>query len=372
MLSKEENNRYARQIQLPQVGQEGQLLIKESKVLVVGAGGLGCPVLQYLAAAGIGQIGIADDDIVAIKNLQRQVLFTSADVGIYKAKCAATRLAQLNHYVNFITILERVSVNNVLELIAPYDIIVDASDNFSTKFLLNDACLLSNKPLVYGSVSRFDGQVSIFGKTLSEPPFSLHQWINFSKELEHIPTCATSGVLGVLPSIIGSIQALEVIKIILDEGKKLIGKVLVVDGLNLGFHHFELAPNSQNIVPNTLKDYSLEKCNSFFEEEEEISVYELSQWIDNRIPFQLIDVREAWERDIALLPSIHIPLNTLLNNLGNLKLDTPIVFYCHHGIRSKEALRIAKNNIPHLIKVSSLKDGIDAWSREVDSMIARY
>lgn len=373
MLTDAEKSRYARQIQLPQLGIEGQQLLKKAKVLVVGAGGLGCPVLQYLTAAGIGHIGIMDADTVDITNLHRQVLYQMQYIGHSKAASAAKHLSLLNPLVTFTVIEERITRLNALEIVHQYDIIVDGTDNFVAKYVLNDACLILEKPLVYGSVSQFEGQVSIFGtidpQQLVIP--SLHHLIPFSAELSAIPNCATEGVIGALPAIVGSIQALEVIKIITKIGEPLLAKVLVIDALTMNFQTFLLDTTQTTVLTPPIANYEkLMKSN--MHTALEITAFQVKSWLDSNVLFQLVDVRHDWETEMCALAGLHIPLAQLAERIIELNPALPTVFYCHHGMRSITAVRLAVDYFDKEATCYSMKGGIEAWAVDIDQSISRY
>lgn len=373
MLTDAEKSRYARQIQLPQLGIEGQQLLKKAKVLVVGAGGLGCPVLQYLTAAGIGHIGIIDADTVDITNLHRQVLYQMQDVGLSKAATAAKHLSLLNPWVLFTVIEQKLTHLNALEIVRQYDIIVDGTDNFAAKYVLNDACIILEKPLVYGSVSQFEGQVSVFGKIDPQQLVipSLHHLIPFSVELNAIPNCATAGVIGALPGIVGSIQALEVIKIITKIGEPLVGKVLVIDALTMEFQTFQLDTRQTYLLTEPIADYEkLMKSN--LPTATEITAFQVKSWLDSGVQFQLVDVRHNWESEICSLGGFHIPLAQLQDRIKELNPALPTVFYCHHGIRSFSAVRLVEEYFNNEANCYSMQGGIETWALEIDQSISRY
>ncbi len=371
MFTDLEQSMYARQLILPELGIAGQQLLKHARVLVVGAGGLGCPVLLQLATAGVGTIGIIDYDVVETTNLHRQTLYTWADIGKPKAACAAAALEKHNPFSKYISIVSKLSFDNVLVHVSNYDVVVDGTDNFVTKYLLNDACLIAQKPMVYGAVSQFEGQVSVFGVscTANFAIPSLHHFIPFSDKLNVVANCATAGVLGVLPALVGSIQAMETIKIITKIGQPLAGKVLVIDALTVRFQKFTLELFPLENTPTTLTDYqTTDSCAS--QQEVDIDVIEVQSWIKNNVPFQWIDVREDWEREICQLPGSHLPLHQLSGRLGEINHTIPVVFYCHHGVRSLQAVAIAKTHLAG--NFYSLTGGIDAWALAVNLTMPRY
>lgn len=371
MLTEVEKSMYARQMILPELGSSGQEKLKHAHVLVIGAGGLGCPALMYLAVAGVGHIGIMDFDTVEETNLHRQTLYTWDHLGLHKATTAATELRKHNPFIVCTPIVEKFTVHNALQIIANYDVVVDGTDTFTTKYLINDACLILNKPLVYGAVSQFEGQISVFGlpqkNRLTIP--SLHHYIPFSKDLNSLTNCAVAGVLGVLPGIVGSLQAAEVIKIITGIGEILAGKILIIDVLNLRFQQFVLQDFQIPSPLKTLVDYDKIRVEQS-DENYEISTKSVKQWMDDGTPFQFIDVREDWERNLCSLESMHIPLNDLPERIQEINIRIPIVFYCHNGIRSRNALAIAQQ----LLQMNgySMTGGIEDWSLKIDPAITRY
>ncbi len=347
-MNEQELKRYARHIILPKIGLAGQQKLKQAKVLVIGAGGLGCPVLQYLTAAGIGTIGIIDFDKVDESNLQRQVLYNTEDVGKYKAEVAKEKLSKQNPYIQLTAINYQLSSKNALDIISQYDIVVDGSDNFATRYLVNDACVILNKILVFGSIYKFDGQVSVFnyqnGPTYRclypEPPID-----------GEIANCAEVGVIGVLPGIIGTFQANEAIKIIIGIGETLSGKLLAFDALTMQFNTFDIIANPENKKITKLIDYDF-FCGTI----KEISAVELKEKIKQKQDFQLIDVREANEYQIKNIGGLLIPLNTLQANLHKINKEKEVIVYCASGARSKKAVALLKEN--GFTNMYNLKNGL--------------
>jgi adenylyltransferase/sulfurtransferase len=348
MLTQAEKDRYSRQTILPDIGIEGQLQLKAAKVLIIGAGGLGCPVLQYLAAAGVGTIGIADNDKVEASNLQRQILYTGEDIGKYKAVVAKEKATTLNPFILVEAHVINVTEENVLALIEAYDIVVDGSDNFATRYLLNDACVMMNKPLVFGSIFKFEGQVSVFnyqqGPTyrclFSDQPNS-----------DEMPNCAVIGVVATLPGIIGSLQANEVIKMIIGMGEVLSGRLLVINALTMQTECFGFNAIAKNKQIANLSTYTYD-CEPIassinFEELQQLS---LTQKI------QLIDVREPKEHAVFNIGGINIPLSQVATDKRLLGIDYTIVFYCASGIRSKKAVELLAGS--HIKNTLSLHGGI--------------
>ena len=347
-MTNKEKKRYARHIILPEIGIEGQQKLKQAKVLVIGAGGLGCPVLQYLTAAGVGTIGIVDFDTIDESNLQRQVLYTTEDIGKYKAEVAKEKLAKQNPFIQLITHVIQLTSSNALEIISLYDIVIDGSDNFATRYLVNDACVILNKILVFGSVFKFEGQVSVFnyqdGPTYRclypEPP-----------AYGEMANCAEIGVLGILPGIVGTLQANEVIKIITEIGEVLSGKLLMFDALAMQFNTFDIMVNSENRKIEKLIDYDF-----FCGMMKEITSIELKEKIKLKQDFQLIDVREQEEYQIKNIGGILIPLNTLEENLDKISPEKEIIVHCASGARSKKAANLLKKK--GYEKVFNLKNGL--------------
>jgi adenylyltransferase/sulfurtransferase len=376
-LSHAEMLRYSRHLLLPEVGVAGQRKLKAARVLTVGAGGLGSPLSLYLAAAGVGTIGIVDFDTVDLTNLQRQIVHGTSTLGRPKLDSAEERLTDLNPNVKIERHETRLTSLNAMEILRDYDIVVDGTDNFPTRYLVNDACVLLGKPNVYGSIFRFEGQASLFYAEegpcyrclYSEPP-----------PPGLVPSCAEGGVLGVLPGIIGSIQALETIKWIIGAGNSLIGRLLLFDALRLRFRELELRKDpacpicGTNPTIRELIDYEA-FCGIGTEPSyagPEITVEELKAELDR--PGQdivLIDVREPHEWEIAHIEGARlIPLNQLPERLGELDGHSEIVTHCHHGARSMKALEIMKG--AGFSKVRSLAGGIDAWAERVEPGLARY
>ncbi|PCI98395.1 MAG: hypothetical protein COB15_06175 [Flavobacteriales bacterium] len=353
-LTDQEKNRYSRHILLDKVGLEGQEKLKSAKVLVVGAGGLGCPVLQYLTAAGVGTIGIIDFDRVDATNLQRQVLYTVADIGENKAVTAKNRLTQLNPHINFDVYPEKLTTKNALNLFSNYDIVVDGTDNFSTRYLVNDACVITNKPLIYGAIYKFEGQVSVFnyknGPTyrclFPEPP-----------KAGSVPNCSEIGVLGVLPGLIGAQQANEVIKLILEIGEPLSGKLLTYDSLNNSFLTLKINRSEEEVLKVLNNSADFENIDyDFFcgiktnNDLKEISVEGLKSMLESSEDFQILDVRGEWEQPrIDVSTSVNgqllvAPLNELENFIDKISKDKKVVVVCQHGIRSVAAIEHLENN----------------------------
>jgi len=380
MFSHEEIKRYSRHLIMPEVGIQGQAKLKQASVLCIGAGGLGSPLALYLAAAGVGRIGLVDFDVVDFTNLQRQVLYTTHDVGKSKLNQAKARLTAINTHIAIETHETRLSSENALGILKPYDIIADGTDNFPTRYLVNDACVLLGKPNVYGSIFRFEGQASVFDATrgpcyrclyAEPPPPGL------------VPSCAEGGVLGILPGIIGVIQATEAVKLILGNGEPLIGRLLLFNALKMQFRELKLRKNPHCPICGPkrtitqLIDYN-EFCGirphegqlSAGVSEWELTPEELKGQLSNgRV--KLVDVREPHEYEICHLAGAKlVPLSELLNRLNEFDSSEAMVLYCHHGIRSRDAVEFMRG--AGFQKIKSLHGGIDAWAQQVDPTMPRY
>ncbi|MFP4300127.1 MAG: molybdopterin-synthase adenylyltransferase MoeB [Spirulinaceae cyanobacterium] len=380
-LNKEEYERYSRHIILPEVGLDGQKRLKSASVLCIGTGGLGSPLLLYLAAAGIGRIGIVDFDVVDSSNLQRQVIHGTSWVGKPKIESAQKRILEINPTCQVDLYETRLSSENALDILKPYDVVVDGTDNFPTRYLTNDACVMLGKPNVYGSIFRFEGQATVFNyedgpnyrDLYPEPP-----------PPGMVPSCAEGGVLGVLPGIIGCIQATETIKIILGTGDTLSGRLLLYDALNMKFRELRLRPNPERPVIEKLIDYE-QFCGipqAKAEEEKqrkamsEMSVQELKELLDSGADdYVLVDVRNPNEYEIARIPgSVLVPLPDIEEGKGVEKVKElanghRVIAHCKMGGRSAKALNILKE---HGIEGTNVVGGITAWSREVDSSVPEY
>lgn len=373
-FSKEELARYNRHIIMPDFGLEGQQKLKRAKVLVVGSGGLGSPALLYLAAGGVGTIGIVDFDVVDDSNLHRQVLFGVENVGKSKAEAAKQRLLSLNPYINVNVYNTQLTSYNALELIEEYDVVADGTDNFPTRYLVNDACVLLNKPNVYASIFQFEGQVSVFNYTNKEgvkgpnyrdlypapPPPGL------------VPSCAEGGVLGVLPGIIGSLQALEVIKVITGISEPLSGRFYIFDALSFESRTFTFKPNPDNPLTGThptitrLIDYE-QFCGVKAVEKpiKEILPEQLHEWLENGEDIQVIDVREPEEYEAQNIGALLIPLATVAQNKDKIHRDKKVIVHCKMGGRSAKAIRELEDNFS-FDNLYNLKGGIDSYLREIN------
>ncbi len=380
-LTQEEYERYSRHLILPEVGLAGQKRLKAASVLCIGTGGLGSPLLLYLAAAGIGRIGIVDFDIVDSSNLQRQVIHGTSWVGKPKIESAKNRIHEINPHCQVDLYNTHLSSENALEILEPYDVVVDGTDNFPTRYLVNDACVLSNKPNVYGSIFRFEGQATVFNyeggpnyrDLYPEPP-----------PPGMVPSCAEGGVLGILPGLIGVIQATETVKIILGNGETLSGRLLLYNSLNMTFRELKLRPNPERPVIEKLIDYQqfcgIPQAQAAANEQQnglqEMSVQELKEILDSGADdFVLIDVRNPHEYEIAQIPqSVLIPLPDIERGVGVEKVKELVnghrlIAHCKMGGRSAKALGILKESGVEGINV---KGGITAWSQEIDPSVPQY
>src|ERR1700726_716889 len=378
-LSKQEIQRYSRHLIMPEVGMEGQLKLAKAKVLMIGAGGLGAPLGLYLASAGVGRLGIVDFDVVDFTNLQRQITFSTSDVGRPKIEAAKERLAAMNPGIRIDTYETRLTSSNALDLFRDYDIVVDGTDNFPTRYLVNDACVLLGKPNVYGSIFRFEGQATGFGYPLGPcyrclfpepPPPGL------------VPSCAEGGVLGVLPGIVGAIQAAETLKLIIGKGQSLVGRLLLFDALAMRFRELKLRKNPECPVcgahPTVTKliDYA-EFCGIRGEEAPapqttvpEITPRDFKARLDRGDDLYVLDVREPHEYQICNLGGHLIPLGDLSRRVNELDSSREIVAHCRSGKRSAEAVEFLQK--AGFRKIWNLKGGILAWSDEVDPNVPKY
>ncbi len=380
-LTTDDLARYSRHLILPEVGMEGQQKLKAAKVLCVGTGGLGSPLALYLAAAGIGTLGLVDFDVVDASNLQRQIIHSTKDIGRKKLDSAAEKLSALNPALKIVKHDTMLSSANALEILKDYDIVADGTDNFPTRYLVNDACVLLGKPNVYGSIFRFEGQASVFATKEGPcyrclypepPPPGL------------VPSCAEGGVLGILPGLVGVIQATEVIKLILGNGSPLIGRLLLVDALNMRFRELKLRKNrecpvcGENPTVTELIDYQ-NFCGIVPETPQEasvkngipqITVKELKRRIDAGEDVQLIDVREPYEFQIAQIGGKLIPQNDVPQRLAEIDRDREVVVHCRSGARSQRIAEFLKQaGYPSVV---NLAGGILAWSDEIDPKVQKY
>ncbi|HWF08238.1 MAG TPA: molybdopterin-synthase adenylyltransferase MoeB [Bryobacteraceae bacterium] len=380
-LSKDEILRYSRHLIMPEVGMEGQLKLKKASVLLVGAGGLGAPLGMYLAAAGIGKIGLVDFDVVDFTNLQRQIIHGTSDVGKRKIESAFETMADINPYVELVGHETALSSDNAMEIFKDYDIIVDGTDNFPTRYLVNDACVLLKKPNVYGSIFRFEGQATVFAyeggpcyRCLypEPPPPGL------------VPSCAEGGVLGILPGVIGLIQATETVKLILGIGQPLVGRLMLYDALNMKFRELKLRKNPECPVcgdhpsVTALIDY-VQFCGVPHQEgpaepvaaSGDIEPTEVKARLDRGEKFQFIDVREPHEYQICRIPGTTlIPLGDLPKRVGELDPDAELIAHCKSGVRSGKAVDFLRQ--AGFKNARNMKGGITAWSDKVDPSVPKY
>lgn len=349
-LSKEELQRYSRHLLMEEFGAEAQQKLKEARVLVVGAGGLGCPCLLYLTAAGVGSLGIADDDVVSVSNLQRQVLFNTEDVGLPKAETAKAHLQKKNPLIKIDT-YPRITKDNVFHILSNYDLVIDGSDNFSTRYLLNDACVIVNKAYIYGALFKFEGQVSSFNYREGPTYRCLYPE---APEAGEVPACGEAGVLGVLPGIIGTWQATEAIKVITGVGEPLSGKLLIINLLTNDFNILRFKANQVNREIKELGVYD-EVCEI---EINSIDHVKLNNWLETE-DIQLIDVREEYEFESYNIGGINIPIDELEDNFSAIQLDKKTVVICQTGVRSLKAMELLKLNFSE-INIYNLKGGLQS------------
>jgi molybdopterin/thiamine biosynthesis adenylyltransferase/rhodanese-related sulfurtransferase len=378
VLSNDEILRYSRHLIMPEVGMEGQQKLKAAKVLCIGAGGLGSPLAFYLTAAGVGTLGLVDFDVVDYTNLQRQIIHTTDDVGRKKLDSAADKLKAINPYLNLKTFETKLTSANALDLFREFDIIADGTDNFPTRYLVNDACVLTGKPNVYGSIFRFEGQASVFATEEGPcyrclypepPPPGL------------VPSCAEGGVLGILPGLVGVIQATETIKLILGQGDSLAGRLLLVDALGMKFRELKLRKNpdcpacGKNRTITKLIDYE-EFCGIRGQEEPAgndvpaITVQDLKNKLDARADIFILDVREPHEYQICNLKGYLIPVGDLPKRVNELDSSREIIAHCRSGVRSAKAVNFLRRS--GFKKVYNLTGGILAWADKIDPAMPKY
>lgn len=382
-LSREDLARYSRHLILPEVGADGQRRIKAARILCIGAGGLGSPATLYLAAAGVGALGLVDADQVDSSNLQRQILYGTDDVGIPKVEVAQSRLRAINPDLEIVRHDAQLTSANATEIVAPYDVVIDGSDNFPTRYLSNDVCVFARKPNIYGSVFRFEGQASVFAPHLGGPCYRC--LFPEPPPPGAAPSCAEAGVLGVLPGIIGLIQATEALKLILGAGETLAGRLLHFDALKMKFREFQLRRDPACPVcgdaPTIFAPIDYDQfCagppadDDWFAAPEgvpTISVRELKRRMDQKEDLLLLDVREPYEYEIARIDGSRlIPLGELERRLGELPRSGTLVCQCHSGMRSEHAARLLKE--AGFENVYNLTGGIDAWSVEIDPAVPQY
>jgi len=379
-LNNDEIRRYSRHLILPEVGLAGQKKIKAASVLCIGAGGLGSPIAMYLAAAGIGKIGIVDFDTVDFSNLQRQILHTDADVGRSKAESAKETIRGINPHCEVVIHNTRISSENALDLIRPYDIVVDGTDNFPTRYLTNDACVLLKKPNVYGSIFRFEGQASVFAPHLGGPCYRC--LYPEPPPPGMVPSCAEGGVLGVLPGIIGCIQATEILKLAIGKGNLLVGRLLLFNALDMKFRELKLRRDpacpvcGDHPTIKELIDYEvfcgIEPTPVDNGNPDEVTVQEMKRALDDpKLGIKVIDVREPFEYEIARIEGVPLlPMSELQNRFTELDPNTQYYLHCKVGSRSLSALSFLREQGFKYVK--SVKGGITAWSDEIDRNVPRY
>jgi adenylyltransferase/sulfurtransferase len=372
-LTPRERQRYSRHLLLPEVGEEGQRRLKAARVLCVGAGGLGSPAALYLAAAGVGTLGLVDVDVVDVSNLQRQIIYATGDVGRSKLESAQSRIDALNPEVHVETFDALFSVTNARTLVEAFDLVIDGTDNFPARYLVNDACVLYARPNAWGSIFRFEGQASVFAAPGGPCYRCLHPE---PPPAGLIPSCAEAGVLGVLPGIIGTIQATEALKLILGIGEPLIGRFLVYDALKMRFRDLKLPKDPDcpvcGIHPTitTLRE-SAASCETRYSAGHECSARELKARIDTGRAPVILDVREPPEAEICRLPGARlIPLGELARRLGELDPAAEIVVHCKSGGRSARAVALLRER--GFTRVSNLTGGILSWINEIDGSLCRY
>lgn len=376
-FTKEELERYSRHLIIPEFNIEGQRHLKNAKVLVIGSGGLGSPLLLYLTAAGVGTIGIVDFDVVDETNLQRQVLFSVDDVGKTKVSSAVKRLKGLNPNVSFIEHNTMLTSENALEILADYDVIADGTDNFPTRYLVNDASVILQKPNVYASIFRFEGQVSVFNYTAKDGSVGPNYRDLFPTPPPPglVPSCAEGGVIGVLPGIIGSLQANEVIKVITGIGDPLAGRLFLFDALTFETRTLKVHKDSTQPAITQLIDYEM-FCGIGQQDEDapdvkEITVQELEQLKDSGEDYQLIDVREPYEFEISNLRGALIPLGQIEEQVDQINSKVKVVVHCRSGVRSAQAIETLEKKFG-FTNLYNLKGGILAYANEIDSSLAKY
>lgn len=379
MLTPSEQKRYQKHLNLPEWGVDGQLIVKQARVLVVGAGGLGCPVLQYLTAAGVGRIGVVDPDTVDLSNLQRQVLYTTGDVGQPKARVAVARLQRLNPELRFDAHVQALDSNNARALVDAYDVVVDCTDNFSVRYLVNDVCVALGKPFVYGAIHRFEGQVAIFNAPLPDGQRGPTYRCVFpeSPSQMEIPNCAETGVLGVLPGVIGTYQATEVLKLLTGIGEPLIDRLLMTDLLT---HTTRTVRIRRRADADEQAHQALaarqQPAKAGGEAPRKVSPQALADRLASGEDIFLLDVREREEYDYCHLDgAVLVPVSLIPTEAGKdhsrIPTDRPVVVYCHHGIRSANVANYLYAQAGYT-NLYNLEGGIHAWAQQVEPEMATY
>lgn len=379
VLSHDEIRRYSRHLIMPEVGMEGQRRMKMGSILLIGTGGLGSPLALYLAAAGVGHIGLVDFDVVDESNLQRQIVHGTSTLGVYKTESAKQRLADLNPFIEVTTYREQITSDNAFELMRPYDVVVDGTDNFPTRYLTNDACVLLGKPNIYGSIFRFEGQVTVFYPKEGGPCYRC--LYPEPPPPGVVPSCAEGGVLGVLPGVVGTIQATEAIKLLTGIGEPLIGRLMLYDALAMRFRELKLRRNPDCPVcgarPTVTELIDYEQFCGVLPQvaqlgsEYEITPAEVAAWLQGDDPPMLLDVRELNEWEIGRLPlAVRISVNELADHVHELDTSREIVVYCRSGVRSGRAVEFLRAS--GFRKVKNMLGGILRWSDDVDPSVPRY
>lgn len=363
-----DQSRYQKQILLKELGASGQQRLSEAKVLVIGVGGLGCPALQYLASAGIGRLGIVDFDVVELSNLHRQILYTADDIGQLKVAVAARRLQAMNPELQVEAFVQKIDVRNALSIMTAYDLVIDGSDNFPTRYLVNDACMILEKPLVYGSIFRFEGQVSVFNMNSGGIKTQYRDLFPTPPDPAEVANCDEAGVIGVLPGIIGSMQANEAIKILAGFGQPLANRLLTYNALTNSMYELELSPRPESALatPKTAEEFERMDydwfCNASGDRFQNINGAEFDQMIKEESPL-VVDVRNLWEMPQPTeFDYLRIPLAELEANLHQLQTRQPIVVFCQTGVRSVTAANLIATRLGHPT-VYHLKGGITQWKR---------
>lgn len=373
-LNKDEITHYSRHLLLEEVGKAGQEKLKSSSVLIIGGGGLGCPAALYLAAAGVGKLGIIDFDTVDVSNLQRQIAFSYDDVGKPKVEQLKSRLKGINPHIDIITYKDRFGIDNAEKLFNEYDVVVDGCDNFGTRYLSNDTSFFTQTPLIFGAIHRFQGQMSVFNQTQESPCYRC--LFPELPDAGSIPNCAEAGVIGVLPGVVGSIQATEAIKVLLGLGESLSGRFMTYDAMTMRFSEFKLGKNP--VCPLCSEKASIKEltetellCSTQQTHKDDVTPAALAEEMKSSDKVYLIDVREEFEWDICKIPdSNQIPLRMIEDVASVLPKDKDIVIYCHHGIRSRQAIEMLKKH--GLKNLRNLTGGISQWAEEVDTDMPQY
>ncbi len=368
-LTAHEQQRYARHISLPEVGAAGQLRLKNARVLIVGAGGLGSPVALYLAAAGVGHIGIVDDDVVDLTNLQRQIIHADAAIGQPKVASAQARMQGLNPCITVTPYAYRLTAANVLTIVAQYDVVVDATDSFATRYIVNDACVMLQKPLVYGAIFRFEGQATVFAPHLGGPCYRC--LFPDPPPPALAPNCAEAGVFGVLPGVVGSVQATEALKLILGIGTSLCGRLWLYDALHMQVDTWQIAPNPAcprcGTHPTLTEIVDVEALCAPVLSADEWSVTQVQERLAQAPAPFVLDVREAHEYAVSHLPgAVRIGVDEVASRVEELRTVGPIIVYCRSGMRSARARDVLRN---HGIAAVSMAGGLLVWRRDIDPQL---